>query len=178
MPSDMKKRIADAFFRLVMEKGIDKITVKDLVETCQISRQTFYYHFQDILDVGEWCAQEVVKKASEKGLAAKTKEEAMEAFVSMTVEERELLKKLLSSRKREYMEKSMCRMVRDYLQTLLSHHGSSLPPVRMADMEMALDFYAFGLSGLILKYCVREDLDVKDFSARLCRVLGGFPRTD
>lgn len=32
-------------------KNVDKITVKALIDKCRISRQTFYYHFQDIMDV-------------------------------------------------------------------------------------------------------------------------------
>ena len=50
MPVQVKPMIAEAFIRLSKQKNIDKITVKDLVEACGISRQTFYYHFQDILE--------------------------------------------------------------------------------------------------------------------------------
>lgn len=53
MPINKKEVIADAFVSLAQRKNADKITVKDLVEACGISRQTFYYHFQDILEVIE-----------------------------------------------------------------------------------------------------------------------------
>ena len=49
MPVNVKPLIADAFIKLSKEKNIDKITVKDIVDECGISRQSFYYHFQDIL---------------------------------------------------------------------------------------------------------------------------------
>lgn len=48
MPINMKESIADAFVRLMTEKDVNKITVKDLVEVCAISRQSFYYHFRDL----------------------------------------------------------------------------------------------------------------------------------
>lgn len=54
MPVNVKGMIADTFMQLSREKNVDKITVKDLVERCGISRQTFYYHFQDLLEVIEW----------------------------------------------------------------------------------------------------------------------------
>ena len=69
MPTNMKNVIADTFFTMVKQKGIDKITVKDLVETCHISRQTFYYHFQDILDVIEWSARQAIQKALDASLS-------------------------------------------------------------------------------------------------------------
>ena len=41
MSTNMKNVIAETFFAMVKEKGVDKITVKDLVENCHISRLTF-----------------------------------------------------------------------------------------------------------------------------------------
>lgn len=57
MALDMKATIAESFNSLVRQRGIDKVTVKAVIEDCGISRQTFYYHFQDIMDVVEWCAR-------------------------------------------------------------------------------------------------------------------------
>ena len=54
MPVQVKPMIAEAFIRLSKQKNIDKITVKDLVEACGISRQTFYYHFHDVYDLMRW----------------------------------------------------------------------------------------------------------------------------
>lgn len=48
MSSKTKDAIVSAFLELVEREDFDKITVTDLVEMCDISRQTFYYHFDDI----------------------------------------------------------------------------------------------------------------------------------
>ena len=60
MPVNVKNLIAETFVKLSDEKNIDKITVKDIVEACGISRQAFYYHFRDLLEViegaGLWAA--------------------------------------------------------------------------------------------------------------------------
>ena len=37
--------------KLLEEKSIDKITVKDICERCEINRNTFYYYFSDIYEV-------------------------------------------------------------------------------------------------------------------------------
>ena len=70
MPVQVKPMIAEAFIRLSKQKNIDKITVKDLVEACGISRQTFYYHFQDILEVIEWSMEQAFSHLLEQSLAA------------------------------------------------------------------------------------------------------------
>lgn len=54
MATDMKMAIAEAARRLLLEKNVKKLTVKDIVEECQITRQTFYYHFEDIPEMFQW----------------------------------------------------------------------------------------------------------------------------
>ena len=47
MASNTKFAILAAYANLITQKNIDKVTVKDVVDICGITRQTFYYHFQD-----------------------------------------------------------------------------------------------------------------------------------
>ena len=49
-----KRVIAYAFKELLLEKPINKITVSDIAEKCDINRQTFYYHFHDIIELTEY----------------------------------------------------------------------------------------------------------------------------
>lgn len=73
MPVDMKEKIADQLNALLRRKSLDKITVKELVDGCGISRQTFYYHFQDIMDVVEWQQKRVLAQGIARSLAARTR---------------------------------------------------------------------------------------------------------
>ena len=53
-----KEIIRDAFWELLEEKPYNKITVQDIVNRCQVNRNTFYYHFQDIPALMEESVQE------------------------------------------------------------------------------------------------------------------------
>ena len=44
-----KMAIAFAFKELLSEKALDKITVQEIAEKCEMNRKTFYYHFHDVL---------------------------------------------------------------------------------------------------------------------------------
>ena len=46
-----KMAIAFAFKELLLEKPLNKITVNDIAEKCEMNRQTFYYHFHDTLEL-------------------------------------------------------------------------------------------------------------------------------
>ena len=43
-----KKAIRDSFVKLLNERPLSQITVRDIVEDCGVNRNTFYYYFQDI----------------------------------------------------------------------------------------------------------------------------------
>ena len=84
MPLDVKSAVADALMEMITRRGADKITVKDLVEACGISRQTFYYHFRDITDVVEWAARRAGERILEESLRAQSPQEALRQFVGFT----------------------------------------------------------------------------------------------
>ena len=72
MPANMKGTIAMNFLEMAKKKDIDKITVKELAENCNISRQSFYYHFQDIYGVLEWTINRIVKITVDYSLTAES----------------------------------------------------------------------------------------------------------
>ena len=65
-PQFTKQAITASFLKLLAEKPLDRITVKDIVEDCGVSRNSFYYHYQDIFDLMD----EVVQTETEKALGA------------------------------------------------------------------------------------------------------------
>lgn len=54
MANTTKHLLANSLKEMLSKKTIDKITVKEICENCNVNRQTFYYNFQDIYDLVEW----------------------------------------------------------------------------------------------------------------------------
>ena len=48
MPNFTEIAIKKSFIKLLGEKPLNHISVKDIVEECGINRNSFYYHFHDI----------------------------------------------------------------------------------------------------------------------------------
>lgn len=69
MSAEMKEIIAESARTLIFEKRVKKLTVKDIVEECNITRQTFYYHFEDIPGLFRWILEQGSKKMLEKARA-------------------------------------------------------------------------------------------------------------
>lgn len=49
--ADTKEQLTEAFWQLLEKKPYKKITVRDIVDYCQVNRNTFYYHFAGIPDL-------------------------------------------------------------------------------------------------------------------------------
>lgn len=49
------------FLHILKNKPLDRITVKDICEQCEINRNTFYYYFKDIYDVLEAIFEDEVR---------------------------------------------------------------------------------------------------------------------
>ena len=55
-----KTNIFNAYIELREKKPIEKITVKELTDKAQISKQTFYLHYKDIYDLTEQIEKELI----------------------------------------------------------------------------------------------------------------------
>ena len=49
-----KRALTQALKELVRSRPFDKVGVNDVCDACQVSRKTFYYHFQDKYALVEW----------------------------------------------------------------------------------------------------------------------------
>lgn len=172
MPVNVKPLIADAFIKLSKEKNIDKITVKDIVDECGISRQSFYYHFQDILEVIEWSAEQAFQKLLERSMETDDAEAVFHDFITASDEASAMLRKLLNSQKREQVERLMVRAVRAYLQELIRRKGP-IADIPYEDADAALSFCTYGIVGLLLEYCKKKDVDRDRLARQMYRLLTG-----
>jgi AcrR family transcriptional regulator len=56
-----KRAIRDAFLQIRSRKPLERITIKELAETAEISKATFYLHYRDIYDLSQQLQNEVIQ---------------------------------------------------------------------------------------------------------------------
>ena len=170
MPTRMKETIAGTFAEMAKRRSVDKITVKDLVEACGISRQTFYYHFQDITDVIAWMLERRIRQALEAGLQEQDSESALRHLIAAAAENRVLIARLSRSRRREQIEVLTLDAIQAYLTELVRQRGLA-PQLHYAGTERLVRFAAYGTSGVILELCSQPEADVDRATAELHQIL-------
>ena len=122
MMSDITKHaLAASFKKLLEQKPIEKITVKDIVEDCGVNRHTFYYHFQDIFELAEWFCTDEVKNAIGTHQTYDTWKEGFSDFYSYLHANKAIVMNVYNSGQRTYLEKYIRNLVRPYiLDSLIS----------------------------------------------------------
>ncbi len=169
MPVNMKNVIADTFVSMAKQKPVDKITVKALIEACGVSRQTFYYHFQDIMEVIEWTLEQATQEMLERSLKSQSAREALIVLIDTSKANSVFIRKLLDSQKRAQIEMLFVQAARSYCQRLLQKRKGELP-VNDLETEAALDFLSFGITGILFKYCGQNPIDSSKLADQICRL--------
>mgnify|MGYP000730187739 CR=1 FL=1 len=62
---EMKYRLAEAVKVCMKTTSVEKITVKEIVDACGTTRQTFYRHFQDKYDLVNWYFDKILLESFE-----------------------------------------------------------------------------------------------------------------
>lgn len=158
MPIDMKAVIANTFSKMLEHKSIDKITVKAVLDECHISRQTFYYHFRDIMDVLEWSFHQAIQHILKQSLEAEDIRSALQYFVSFTIKHYSKIRRLMDSQRRKQIELIMIETVTTYLKELTKQKRPDLA-VTLGDMEIVIRYNACGILGVLIMCGEKANFD-------------------
>ncbi len=97
MAVDMKEMMADAVAVLLFEKNKKKITVKDIVEECSITRQAFYYHFADVPELLAWMISQKADEALKESGKLTSPEEIIRYWLLIGINGKPRMKKGIES---------------------------------------------------------------------------------
>ena len=84
-----KRAIMLSLLKLLKQKSVDKVTVKDICDECEINRNTFYYYFKDkkeILEAGMKRYFSVMKEESEDDVERVT---SLREFIDLVIKNKE-----------------------------------------------------------------------------------------
>lgn len=146
-----QQAIMYSLLKLLQEKPIDKITVKDICELCEINRNTFYYYYRDIYQVLE----ELIKLETEKSLNEKQEyknfyEEYLQKY-HLVLEYKKAVYHLYHSKNRDMISKYFCDVTEDFVEKYVRKEvkGTNLAE---DDIKFVTRFYSNSMIGNILRW--------------------------
>lgn len=155
MPQFTKKAIIDSVLRLGAEKPINKVTVKDVVNDCGITRNTFYYYFRDIYDVLESVINAEVGKLDIANGSYAEYEQAFFGLTQFIYDHKKTLVNLYNSIGHEKTEKYLSDRLRSTVLTLVRREAAGLNATE-SDLQIISIFYEQAILGVLIKWLKNE----------------------
>lgn len=151
MAQTTKRALAASLKKLLLRKPLDKITVVDLAEECEVNRQTFYYHFKDIYDLIEWmCIDEASRALGGKKTYATWQEGFLQIFEAV-LENKPFILNVYHSVSREQVEIYLYKLTYDLVIGVVEEESAGMS-VREEDKRFIADFYKYAFVGLMLDW--------------------------
>ncbi len=172
MSAEMKQNIAATLSRMLATQSIDKITVTHLVEECNISRQTFYYHFQDIIDVVEWIFIQTLESVLAESMKSYDPDTSLRKLVHAFHEAGPYLKNLLETQRRDQVEAILFHNLNLYLEKMVLFDCPDIDPTTK-NFRLVLDYHTHALLGILCNRAVMKHVDEELLAKQLRGIYRG-----
>lgn len=159
MKKDTKELIYETFVELLSQKPFDKITVKDIVEACDINRNTFYYYYSDIYDLLEEIFKNQLNIIVEAHRNGSPWAMAFLKVANAAYSRKKLINNICASRSYDYLENYMYKALKHIMVEAVQYmaEGMNVPE---EDIEFIASFYEYGFVGMLSEWFrtgMRED---------------------
>ena len=168
-----KKAIASSLKELLLEKPLTKITISDITKRCDINRQTFYYHFQDITDLVEWICLTDADNVLKDNKTYDTWQEGFLSIFKILKEDKPFVINIYHSVSLETLNRYLYKVVYPLLYNVVEEKAVGLV-VRKEDKKFIADFFKYAFVAIVLEW-IKNDMkeDPKQIIVRLNLLIEG-----
>ena len=153
-----RQAIMLCLLKLLDEKSIDKITVKDICERCEINRNTFYYYFGDIYEVLEAMIEFETEQSLEEDAQASFYEELLQKY-HLVLNYKKAISHLYDSKNRELVSNYFYIITENFIRKHIRKEAEGMN-VPEEEIKFIIDFYSNSLIGMMLRW-IREKMPEK-----------------
>ena len=180
MASFTRKAIMRSCVRLLEERPVDKITVKDIVEDCGINRNTFYYHFADLPSLINAIMQEEVERIIQEKYDGNSVWECLESAIHVALIHRRAVLHIYQSANRAELERHLFQICHSAVTRYVDRVCRDMPETSVSpeDRRIIIQAYTCESVGQLMHWMngsMKEDF-ARDM-IRLCRLREGVTRT-
>ncbi len=158
-----KKAILQTFQEMLEKMPFDKITVSAIVAKCEISSNTFYYHFRDIYDLLDvWL---LVKKENYTNKVSKESswQDVTKIMLHDMKEHSNIVYHLFNSLSRERLERSVFESTDDTFYRLVCRETTDVD-IPEQELRAVAEYNSYSFLGFFLKFIWKQmdtDIDLK-----------------
>ena len=156
-----KKIIREEFIKILNERPLNKITVKDIASACEINRNTFYYYYTDVYALLSELFQTELQTVIDEYNDTFSWEESFIVATKVALENKIAINHVYNSMQREELE--------DYIYNVSGHvmnryveKVSDGISASSGDKKLIASFYQCALTEMVLRWIasgMKEDPD-------------------
>lgn len=173
MASFTEKAIRESFLKLLMERPLSQITVKDIVIDCGVNRNTFYYHFADIPELLEKIIMEDFEAVIREYPTVERIEDCLDALVGRALQKRRAVLHIYNSVNRELCEQYLWKVC-DYVSDTYTAAIVNGRKIRENDLSLIKEYLASLCFGIVSGW-LRKGMDegIRAMLYRICEIKKG-----
>ena len=148
--------LANSLRNLMKKKPVDKIKIREIVEDCDLNRQTFYYHFQDMYALIEWMyrydGQQIIGETFDGQNVLKT----TRAFLEYVEEHREEIISVLESKAQVYFSNFLKEGIGVCCDIVIDKYSKNMKITREYKSFLSI-YYTSAVLGVALDWIKKGD---------------------
>ena len=169
----IKRVLASTLKEMAEKKSLSKITINDLTQACDVSRQTFYNNFKDIYDLVEWIYLKEVVTPIEREKIYDKWQDALTSIFQYISKNHVFVLNTYRSFGKGFLEK----VLRQEIELFLSNQVFKKIEVTKEEakqVEFSYSFYTYALVGVGLDWIEKQMPEsVEELVGRIEKVMLG-----
>lgn len=168
MANFTRTAIKETFLKLLNQRPLNQITVKNIVEDCGINRNSFYYHFEDLPSLVEEIVGEQVRNLVQKHPTVSSVEECADAVIELVMENRRAVYHIYNSVSRDVFERHLMDGCGHIVSTYLKAEFAE-KPIEPADLDALIRLHKCACFGSVIDWLnsgMKDD--IADYFRRVC----------
>lgn len=146
-----KNLIREVFVQMLNKKPLDKITVKDIAEKCDINRNTFYYHYADIYEILSEIFEREIQRVIKEYNETLSWEESFLVAARFALENKKAIFHVYHSMRREELEDYIYEVSGNIMMSYIERISKKIS-ASSGDKKLIATFYQSALTEMVLRW--------------------------
>lgn len=151
MPKYAETVIKEAFIALLEEEPLNRITVKDIVQKSGLNRNSFYYHFHDIVDLTEQIVEDTVQTVIDEHPTVDSIDEACETALALILKNKKAVFHIYHSGNRAIFEQALLRLC-EYAVSVYVSSAAAVETLTREDRALLVRFLKYETFGMYISW--------------------------
>ena len=150
-----KRLLTESLKRLMAQKPLNKISIREITEGCGVNRQTFYYYFEDIYDQVRWMFHQEAVKLLDRQEGILVWQDGLLQLFRYLEENRDICLCAMHSVSHEHLRRFFQSDIYDIIHRVIDQLTEDLR-TNEAEKDILTHFYVSALAGTVESWLLGE----------------------